>query len=277
MKSSFWFRQSLYSSVFQYLALVLNFIFYTFAISVFGAEVYGHFSYLIAVHQVLFVCASLGMPVALLKFSGTQEGLENILSPVVTILVVFLGLSSWVYVLVYKLFFMDLIWLLSIASMTSLMAFLQPYWQWKNEFPKYNFYQSILAALKVLAMLTISVHSGLKEWILPFLVVGMFLFIVVVSRRLWRWRGFLIWTLKWRDYKGLFDKSLWVSQLSLFVYTKVDVLMLPLLGVGMLAVGQYAYVYSFFSALLLVPSVVQNVLLRPMLNQKLQGNLFFTA
>ena len=69
--------------------------------------------------------------------------------------------------------------------------------------------------------------------------------------------------------------SLWSSQLSLFVYTKMDLLMLPIFSISMGQIGLYAYTYSLFSVFLLLPTTIQNILLKPLMDQDVKGSFLW--
>jgi len=266
-----WVHQGIFTNVFQYAALALNFVFYTLLIRAIGPEMYGYFAYLLSALQLVLVVFSFGISIKAVRFEGSEDRFRDLFYLFEIGLAISLIVPSALFA---HSFVGPTILGVSLAVLGMFSTWVQSigfFWQWKNQYPHYNAYVLAFAAGKALLAGLIDFEFIQRQQgfiALSALSVAAVL-VLHISVGIPRFSGGL---------KNLFtvlrqqaDKSIWSSQISLFVYTKADVLMLPLLGVAMVEVGQYSYVYAFFSAALLFPVNIQNVLLRPLYSRELQG------
>ena len=88
------FSEGLRSTIFQYLSLVGNYLFYTLLVSAIGAETYGYYAYALSMHHLLFLIFSMGLPIAILRFQGEDRQFSNIASPFVSLTALLIIVST---------------------------------------------------------------------------------------------------------------------------------------------------------------------------------------
>lgn len=256
----------------SYLTLIANYVFATLVIRNSGDSLYGDMVLLMTLQTVVLTTLSMGLPLNILRYKGAN--LNQIVAP-------YLELCGIVTVICFVSYYLYsgspdnsvLVLLLVVGSLTTYLAALQPLFQLKNIFVKHQIYTFVFSAFKVILVAGLyyifTSVSPQKSSMLIYVALGLML-VFLYSKE-----GFYKFSYKDRlNFKKLYEYkniALWISALSVIVYSRVDILMLPLFSVTKAEIGTYAYVYGFFSAILLLPTVIQNLLLKPLFDQSIDG------
>ncbi|HRK07677.1 MAG TPA: hypothetical protein PLZ57_07890, partial [Pseudobdellovibrionaceae bacterium] len=65
--------------------------------------------------------------------------------------------------------------------------------------------------------------------------------------------------------------SLWLSQLAIMLQNRLGILLLPWIGLKAEQIGVFGYVFSILAGILLLPSMIQLILMRPLIRGRISG------
>lgn len=269
-------KEGLSASVLIYVVLIFNYIFATLFVRELGAGLYGHFVYLATLQTFLLTLVGFGFQVQILRFQSDLEQFRPIASVFVCLAVVITGWSCVCYTRHAGSDGGPVLYVLVCATLTTLLNATSPLWQWVERVGSFQCSRFVLALLKTGMLVGVLIWPHTETMWLISLGVGS--------------AGIVFWSVNWlglfsakslleaKSYVACcqhFNLKLWFSQLAIVVYGRIDILMLPLLGATTTDIGIYGYLYGFFSAVVMLPSTIQSVLLRPLFAKELQGEDIF--
>ena len=183
------FSEGLRSSIFQYLSLTGNYLFYSLLVSAIGAETYGYYAYALSMHHLLFLILSMGLPIAILRFKKEPQKFSSIASPFIAFTTMLIFISTVMYYLFTRSDGENLPALLVVASISSVSVLLLPLWQWKKQVALYMRHLFVLGLTKVLfvSLIYFKVLSmNIALWIMAG-VLGSILIFMIRQLRLFQW------------------------------------------------------------------------------------------
>jgi O-antigen/teichoic acid export membrane protein len=269
-------KEGLTTATLSYLNLFLTYVFATVVMRTLGAEAFGHFTFLTTTQNIVIVLLGGGLQIGLLRFQGDGGRFSRLASHLTVGLVLVLLASTLIYAIAIDDHSAATLLLLVLGFHTTLTAALVPLWQWHNKLTEFNWLNLYLTVIRIGCVVALVVLPlGSMGTILIAAGVTVFNFAI-----LWRSKFFTPSLVEERaaaygDLYALSDRHIWLSLLAVAMYSRVNILMLPPLGIEKADVGLFGYITGILSAILLLPVAVQNLVMRRLYAQTLSGPEFW--
>ncbi len=257
---------------FNYLTLALNFAFATLLIRLGEGASYGQYIYLSNFQSMAGIILGFGLNIGLVRFEGSEVKFRQMGGIFTLSTLILLGIAWWISDLWHGLGATPLSIGLVATGVTA-VALLQPLWQWHNHLDRYwrwTFVQSLLRVAAIVAMSWwLSVRTEGLWTSIAVATWAILLFMLLFKAPL----SFNIWPLKpaLTELVNHSSSWLWLSQLAVTLYGRLGLLLLPTFGFAAADITSYGYIFSIFAAVIMIPALLQNILMRPLFQQKLEG------
>lgn len=263
------------STALNYLTLIGNFLFATLLVRQNQVAVYGDYIYINQLQNALPLLGAFGLQVGMLRIHANQAS---------EFLAVARGFLTLNFILVlgaaiiWSTLQADPLLAFSVALASggsTLLAHLLPVWQWHEHLARAWMALAVQAWLRV-GVLLVPFWFGTADqanawwWIAA---TSWLACLVIIQRdRLFGQLSFN-WFSDLRP-ASLFrygNVSLWLSQLAIMLQNRLAILLLPWLGLKAEQIGVFGYVFSLLAGILLLPSMVQLILMRPLIRGRISG------
>lgn len=258
--------------IFNYLALALNFAFATLLIRIGEGTSYGQYIYLSNFQSMAGIILGFGLNIGLVRYEGNDQNFKRVAGLFTWATLLLLAISWWLSDYWHGLgktpFAIGMV-----ATGVTLIALLQPLWQWHNHLHRYWQWTFVQSLLRVSAIVVVAwFFTSSSPWLWPliaaatwFTVVAMLFYNPPLTLKL------LPAQAEFAELKKHSSVWLWLSQLAVTLYGRLGLLLLPAFGFAAADITSYGYIFSIFAAVIMIPALVQNLLMRPLFQQKLEG------